>query len=237
MLPPKHVLLIEDDPDFSRALERAFRARHFEVASARNVQDALDRAGVRPPDCVVLDLNLDNESGLLLIKPLLRLNPAAKILVLTGYGSTATAVDSIKAGACHYLVKPVYMEEVIAGLGIDSGEDSPGIAKANGSERRHSLEEIEWEHILKALRASHGNVSAAARMLRMHLRTLQRKIASRKNTDPDFSLEDLRREAANEAEKRCRPATRAIDDVSDACGQSGNGTLESLSNRGAWLRT
>ncbi|MBL8258252.1 MAG: response regulator transcription factor [Candidatus Competibacteraceae bacterium] len=168
------LLLVDDDPVFCRVLSLALGRRGFAVAVARDGERALYQARAEPPDCAVVDLNLDGDSGLRLIPSLLALNPAIRIVVLTGYASLATAVDAIKLGAINYLAKPADADEVVAALAA-----TPGEASAPISRRPLSVNRLEWEHIQRVLRDNGGNISATARQLGMHRRTLQRKLAKR----------------------------------------------------------
>lgn len=171
------ILIVEDDPDMARVLTRALRSRGFETVSVRDVDAALAAADAAPPDYAILDLKLETGSGLSLIGPLKSINPAVKVLILTGYASIATAVDAIKLGASHYLAKPAYIGEILSGLGIDAVTADNDAGAAIDQEKRYSLAELEWKHILRTLSDQGGNVSAAARALNMHRRTLQRKLA------------------------------------------------------------
>lgn len=189
----RHVLIIDDDPTFARVMTRAFRKRDFDVISVRDGSGAIAAVAAMPIDYIVLDLMLSNESGLSLIQPLRTLNPDVRILILTGFASTATAVDSIKAGAYHYLVKPASIEEIMAGLGLGSYQET-STAKPPKRRQSRSVHEIEWAHILQTLRYCDGNVSATARMLKMHLRTLQRKIAAKvQEPGKEHFLSDIRK--------------------------------------------
>ncbi|CAG0951181.1 partial Photosynthetic apparatus regulatory protein RegA, partial [Rhodocyclaceae bacterium] len=177
MLPRKHILVVEDDPDLARVLTRAFRARRLEAVSVRDADEAMAAARRQPPDYAILDLRLGERSGLALIRPLKAINPAARVLVLTGYASIATAVDSIKLGACHYMAKPAYVDEIVSALGIAAdGADDGGTTAAEGGKR--GFGGLEWKHIMRTLREQDGNISAAARMLGMHRRTLQRRLTA-----------------------------------------------------------
>lgn len=177
MLPRKHILVVEDDPDLARVLTRAFRARRLEAVSVRDADEAMAAARRQPPDYAILDLRLGERSGLALIRPLKAINPAARVLVLTGYASIATAVDSIKLGACHYMAKPAYVDEIVSALGIAAdGTDDEGAAAAAS---RRGFGNLAWKHILHTLHRHGGNISATARVLGMHRRTLQRKLAAR----------------------------------------------------------
>ena len=130
--------------------------------------------GLRPAR-IVLDLNLNGTSGLSLVQPLLDVLPDVRIVVLTGYASIATAVDAIKLGACQYLAKPVEMDAIlmafdsVAGASPDQPIDTETL----------SVGRLEWEHIQRVLREYDGNISATARALKMHRRTLQRKLMKR----------------------------------------------------------
>jgi two-component system response regulator RegA len=124
---------------------------------------------------VVLDLNLNGSSGLALIPQLLAINADCRIVVLTGYASIATAVDAIKLGAVQYLAKPVEIEAILAAFETD---DVPDLETAAPDEPL-SVDRLEWEHIQRVLNENDGNISATARALKMHRRTLQRKLSKR----------------------------------------------------------
>lgn len=169
---PSHLLVIDDDPVFNRVLSRALAQRGFSVYSAHDQAGALLLADEHEPEFVVLDLNLDGESGLKLIGPLLGINPNARILVLTGYASIATAVNAVKLGAVQYLAKPAEVDAIVKAL----KDDEAAIEESLGSEPL-SVDQLEWEHIQRVLAEHAGNISATARALKMHRRTLQRKLA------------------------------------------------------------
>jgi len=120
---------------------------------------------------VVVELKIAGESGLKLISTLIGLDPDTRIVVLTGYGSIATAVDAIKLGAVYYLCKPASADEVVAAFYHQAGDDIPL------STSPMSLKRLEWEQVAWVLRAHNGNISEAARALSMPRRTLQRKLA------------------------------------------------------------
>lgn len=172
--PQPFLLVIDDDPVFNRVLARALAQRGFTVFSAHGAEDALQLARRHEPEFVVLDLNLAGESGLRLIKPLLLANPDARILVLTGYASITTAVDAVKLGATQYLAKPADVDTIVRALMADEvviDDTAPG--------EPMSIDRLEWEHLQRVLAEHHGNISATARALKMHRRTLQRKLAKR----------------------------------------------------------
>ena len=168
------LLLIDDDVTFCAVLRRALLRQGFAVAVAHDAHGALEAAERFRPTHALVDLKLADESGLHLIKPLLVLNDRMQIVVLTGYGSIATAVQAIKAGAGNYLAKPVDVETVVAAF--DSTEEAPA---GEGDPAPMSLSRLEWEHIQRVLDEHGGNISATARSLGMHRRTLQRKLRKR----------------------------------------------------------
>jgi two-component system response regulator RegA len=170
----KPLLLVDDDPVFNRVLTRALLQRGFAVASALSIEEAQQKIDEDPPDYAVLDLNVAGASGLKLIGTLREANPDCRIIILTGYASIATAVDAIKLGAVQYLAKPVEVEAVVKAL-IEG--EAPEHEEA--PDEPLSVSRLEWEHIQRVLTEHEGNISATARALKMHRRTLQRKLAKR----------------------------------------------------------
>jgi len=155
-------------------LGRALEKRGFEVLWVATIEDAVAAAKTQRPTYAVVDLKLENESGLELIPMLKASHPEMEIVVLTGYASIATAVEAIKRGARNYLAKPVVADDVVAAL----------LASVDGQAREEeyrpmSVERLEWEHIQKVLQENDGNISATARSLGMYRRTLQRKLAKK----------------------------------------------------------
>ncbi|GAA0791491.1 response regulator transcription factor [Marinobacterium sediminicola] len=171
---PEHFLIVDDDPTFTRVLARAMTRRGFEVAVARNVPDAISQAREQLPTYATVDLKMDGPSGLALIPELRALNPEMKILVLTGYASIATTVDAIKSGADNYLPKPADADQILRALAFDT--DTVALP-AEIPDTPMSVNRLEWEHIQKVPQEHDGNISATARALGMHRRTLQRKLA------------------------------------------------------------
>ncbi|HKB61087.1 MAG TPA: response regulator transcription factor [Gallionellaceae bacterium] len=171
------LLLVDDDATFCMVLGRALEKRGFAVTVAHSVEDALPVARAAPPEYAVVDMKLGdsqaggNASGLVLVRALHELDPATRIVVLTGYASIATAVEAIKLGATQYLAKPANADEVVAAFGHVASDALPADA------RPPSVERLEWEHIQRVLQENGGNISATARALNMHRRTLQRKLA------------------------------------------------------------
>jgi len=169
------LLLVDDDATFVRVLARALASRGFDVISASNFAEArlLTRRS-RPRYCV-LDLKLGEENGLALIPDLLNLVPDLRILLLTGYASIATAVEAIKRGAHDYLAKPVDADDIVRAM-LDGDDENPDIDPPDAPEQPLALRRLEWEHIQRVLTDCDGNISATARRLGMHRRTLQRKL-------------------------------------------------------------
>jgi two-component system response regulator RegA len=169
-----HILVVDDDAVFMQTLASALLRRGHRVATANNIEAALSLATAQDFDAVVLDLRLGTESGLHLIEPLRTCQPQVRIVLLTGYASIATAVAAIKLGAVQYLPKPASVDEILAALG-----DAAGGANIDPPDEPLSVDRLEWEHIQKVLTQHEGNLSATARSLKMHRRTLQRKLAKR----------------------------------------------------------
>jgi len=170
------LLLVDDDPVFGQVLATALRRRGFRVTLAASVAQARGLLPDLRATHAVLDLRLPDGSGLELV-PLLRERWAkVRIVVLSGYASIPTAIDAIKLGATYYLAKPVDADAVVRAF--DTG-DAALPATAPQSQEPPSVRRVEWEHIQRVLRDCGGNVSAAARALRMHRRTLQRKLGKR----------------------------------------------------------
>lgn len=173
----QQVLVIDDDTTFNSVLARALTRRGFQVCSATDADTALAHARSTPLDAVVLDLNLGSSSGLNLIRPLLDIAPDCRIVVLTGYASITTAVEAIKLGAVQYFAKPIEVEAIVAVFETPDEEEPD--AEAELPSDPLSVGRLEWEHIQRVLREHEGNISATARALKMHRRTLQRKLAKR----------------------------------------------------------
>jgi two-component system response regulator RegA len=168
------VLVVDDDKRFAITLAAALARRGYVAHVAHDAAAALATAQTQQPSAAVVDLKLGAEDGLALIEPLRREHPGMRIVVLTGYASIATAVKAIKLGADDYLAKPVTAGAVAAVL-ERQGASSPG----DGVEPLEPMSprRLEWEHIQRVLAEHDGNISATARTLRMHRRTLQRKLA------------------------------------------------------------
>lgn len=165
------LLLVDDDQDFLNALEPAMRKRGFLVSLANSAESAFELAKNDPPEFAVIDLKMSGNSGLVLVRQLASLNAGTRIVVLTGFASVTTAVEAIKLGATHYLAKPVDADEIVAAFEKQTGDDEVELAS-----NPLPIERLEWEHIQRVLAEHDGNISATARSLNMHRRTLQRKL-------------------------------------------------------------
>ncbi|MCB1686234.1 MAG: response regulator transcription factor [Pseudomonadales bacterium] len=170
----REILVVDDDHVFRSALGRAFRRRGFSIREADSVAGARSAVTARPPDLAVVDLKLPDGSGLEVVEFLHAGSKSTRIVVLTGYASIATAVEAVKLGATNYLMKPASPDEILRVLDDTDPDPRTPIASPPVSVGR-----IEWEHIQRVLAEHGGNVSATARALRMHRRTLQRKLAKR----------------------------------------------------------
>lgn len=168
------LLIVDDDKTFCDVLARAMTKRGFGVQVTYNIDDAMTAAETIAPEYAIVDLKLENESGLVLVEKLKALDPGTRIVMLTGYASIATAVEAIKLGATHYLAKPVDADEIMAAFERTNGEvDTP--ISANPL----SVGRLEWEYIHRILAENDNNISVTAKILNMHRRTLQRKLAKK----------------------------------------------------------
>lgn len=168
------VLVVDDDEVFRNRLVRAFGERGFDARGAENYQSAVDAAQVESPELAVVDLRMPDKSGLEVVRALKALDPTTNIVVLTGYGSIATAIEAVKLGATHYLTKPADVDDILAGFA--RANVAPGEIPEAPPEVP-SLARAEWEHINRVLSDCGGNISQAARLLGIHRRSLQRKLA------------------------------------------------------------
>jgi two-component system response regulator RegA len=169
----KTLLILDDDAPFRTRLGRALTGRGFTVSAVGTVAEALEIAQANPPAFAVLDLRLEDGTGLDVVEELHTRRPDCKVVMLTGYGNIATAVAAVKAGALDYLPKPADVDDVIKALlaradAIPAPPDNP-----------MSADRVRWEHIQRVYELCGHNVSETARRLNMHRRTLQRILAKR----------------------------------------------------------
>lgn len=167
------VLVVDDDRAFCQALAGSLRRRGFAVVVAHSYEDALSEAEAWSPDRAVVDLRMPGRSGLELVAALRRVDPSIAVVVLTGYGSIATAIEAIKLGATYYLTKPAEPDDIVAAF----TRTEPVMLEMPSPHAAKPLDELEWEHLQAVLTDCRGNISEAARRLGMHRRSLQRKLA------------------------------------------------------------
>jgi two-component system, response regulator RegA len=166
------LLIVEDDAVLRGRLARAFRDRGYEVREAPDGDVAAALAESDPPEHAVVDLRMPGRSGLEVVQALKEADPSTIVVVLTGYGSIATALEAVRLGATHYLTKPANADEIIAAFARARSLPVPPT-----DETPPSLARVEWEHINRVLADCGGNVSQAARLLGIHRRSLQRKLS------------------------------------------------------------
>ncbi|MEW6995518.1 response regulator transcription factor [Colwelliaceae bacterium MEBiC 14330] len=176
---PKKLLIVEDDVIFANTLNRRLSKHGFICQQVDNNNDALLVCRRQLPDYILLDMKLAQENSLSIIKPLRKLRPNSRIILLTGFASIATAVEAIKLGADDYLSKPVDSQTLLATI---NDSIATKVTIDTSSEKTLSAEQVEWQHIQQVLKANQGNISATARQLSMHRRTLQRKLQKRPHT-------------------------------------------------------
>jgi two-component system response regulator RegA len=167
------ILLVDDDENFRERMARALRDRGHDVRTAGSPEEADRLAREDSPECAVVDLRMPGGSGLDVVSSLRSIDPATAVVVLTGYGSIATAMEAVHRGAFHYLQKPVDADELLAAFargGALPTDEAPQEPAAP------SLARAEWEHIQRVLTDAGGNVSEAARRLGLHRKSLQRKL-------------------------------------------------------------
>lgn len=167
------LLLVDDDEAFLKRLARAMEKRGFDVTTAGSVLEGKDRAKALRPAYAVIDLRLDDGTGLEVVELLRGYREDARIVVLTGYGAIATAVAAVKIGATDYLSKPADAADIVNALLQREGELPPP------PENPMSADRVRWEHIQRIYEQCDRNVSETARRLNMHRRTLQRILAKR----------------------------------------------------------
>ncbi len=173
MTETQSMLLVDDDAVLRERLARSFRERGFDVRTAGSYDEAVSLAEVESPEYAIVDLRMPGRGGLELVKALHALDERTRILVLSGYGSVATAVDAIHLGAVNFVTKPADAEDILAAF-ERSERDDPRVSTEGYS--APTLARAEWEHIQRVLTDCGGNVSEAARRLGIHRRSLQRKL-------------------------------------------------------------
>ena len=172
-LADKSLLVLDDDAPLRTRLGRALEQRGFEPTLVGSVQEAIQAVKAHAPAYAVLDMRLEDGSGLKVVEAVRDARPDAKIIMLTGYGNIATAVQAVKAGAVDYLSKPADADDVVTAL-LAKGDQAPA-----PPENPMSADRVRWEHIQRVYELCNHNVSETARRLNMHRRTLQRILAKR----------------------------------------------------------
>lgn len=172
MTVPSRLLIVDDDLALCQVLARSLRRRGLEVSTAHDGPGALIEAELRQPDSITLDLRLGRDNGLHLIRDLLERCPQARIVLATGFASIATAVDAIRRGAWNYLPKPFDVDMLLHAFAYSPEQAPP----ATPPSRLLSLRQQGWEHQQRVLSECGGNISAAARLLGIDRRTLQRRL-------------------------------------------------------------
>ena len=170
------LLIVDDDHVLRERLARALRERGYDVHTAATYDEALAVAAAEPPEMAVVDLRIPGGSGLDIVSKLKDLDPETKVVVLTGYGSIATAIEAMRIGATHYVPKPADADEILAAFARGDARDSDLTETEFAAP---SLARAEWEHINRVLSDCGGNISEAARRLGIHRRSLQRKLQKR----------------------------------------------------------
>lgn len=168
------ILVVDDDERFRSRLARALRDRGLQVREAEDGDEAIALAKEDSPEYALVDLRMPGASGLSVVRSLHEIDPGTRVVVLTGYGSIATALEAIRLGAVHYLTKPADVNEIIAAFHRDA--ELPSV-ELEAEPEAPSLARVEWEHIHRVLQDVEGNISEAARRLGIHRRSLQRKLA------------------------------------------------------------
>jgi len=169
----KRLLIVDDDRPFRERLAKALERRGFAVTAVEKVSEGIAMARLQVPKFAVLDLRLQDGSGLDVVPVIREADPNSRIVILTGYGNIATAVAAVKAGAIDYLAKPADADQVVAAL-LTQGADLPP-----PPENPMSADRVRWEHIQRVYEQCDRNVSETARRLKMHRRTLQRILSKR----------------------------------------------------------
>ena len=169
----KSLLILDDDDPFRSRLARAMEKKGFQVKEAKSVEEGLKIAESAPTNFALIDLRLEDGSGLEVVKAIHKSKKDSRIVMLTGYGNLPTAVAAVKAGAIDYIAKPVDADDVEAAL-LASPE-----SKAKPPENPMSADRVKWEHIHRVFELCNRNVSETARRLKMHRRTLQRILSKR----------------------------------------------------------
>ena len=169
----KSLLIVDDDAPLRERLARAMEKKGFEVTQAESVKSATMQLKTSTPSFAVVDLRLQDGSGLDVVKEIQKIKKESRIIMLTGYGNIPTTVEAIKAGAIDYISKPTDADDIAKALLAHPN------SKAVPPENPMSADRVKWEHIHRVFELCNRNVSETARRLKMHRRTLQRILSKR----------------------------------------------------------
>ena len=169
----KSLLIVDDDNPFRQRLARAMEKKGCLVAQAEGVKVVIESVKSKKPAFAVVDLRLNDGSGIEVVKEIQKNNLDSRIIMLTGYGNIPTAVAAIKEGAIDYIAKPADADDVEKALLADPNK------KPAPPENPMSADRVKWEHIHRVFELCNRNVSETARRLKMHRRTLQRILSKR----------------------------------------------------------
>ena len=169
----KSLLIVDDDNPLRDRLARAMEKKGFKVIQAESVKKGIEKVKNSPPAFAIVDLRLNDGSGLEVVKEIKKQSKESRVIMLTGYGNIPTTVAAIKAGAIDYIPKPADADDVENALLA-----SPN-SKASPPENPMSADRVKWEHIHRVFELCNRNVSETARRLKMHRRTLQRILSKR----------------------------------------------------------
>lgn len=177
---PQSILLVEDDEVFRTRMARALESRGLQVQQAETGELAIAMAEQESPELALVDLRMPGTGGIEVVRALHAIDPSTRIVVLTGYGSIASALDAVRLGATHYLTKPAGVDEILQAFARpDTGAEPEPLSPTpeHPEYTPASLARVEWEHINRVLSDCGGNITRAAKVLGIHRRSLQRKLA------------------------------------------------------------
>ena len=172
----KSILILDDDITFSEVLGRSFKQRGLSCFVTQDCAAAESVLAKHSPDYAVIDLKIDQESGLHFLSTLAKKSPTTKSVILTGYSSISTTVAAMKLGCVNYLCKPLNADQILEALAHDQSAADIPFEDTPLESTPPSINRLEWEHIQRVLSLQDGNISATAKALGMHRRTLQRKL-------------------------------------------------------------
>ncbi len=178
----KSILLVDDSFVLRDRLAMAFEERGFRVLIAGTCNEAVEVFRADPTDLAVVDLRMPGRTGLTVIADLKAIRPDVQVLILSGFGSIATAIDSIRLGAVNFLPKPADADDILNAF--KRGGSEIQVIENDEQISVPTLAQAEWEHIHRILADCSNNISEAARRLGIHRRSLQRKLRKRAPEPP-----------------------------------------------------